>query len=119
MITSLDLKDEKKSLLKKVNELKREEIHLQDMVEDLEATRDKQANEIKRKEEEEIELQNNVAILKDEKAGMESDKITLNQQIDALKREREELNASLERTNDLLIRFRAHIEEFDEDLKTE
>jgi len=119
MITSLDLKDEKKRLLQKINELKREEIHLQDMVEDLEATRDKQAAEIKRKEEEEMDLQNRVAILKDEKAGMESDKITLNQQIDALKREREELNASLERTNDLLVRFRHHIEEFDEDLKSE
>jgi|GEM_PF-1407857 len=119
MITSLDLKDEKKNLLKKINELKREEIHLQDMVEDLEAARDKQATEMEKKEREEEDLKNRVTVLKDEKAGMESEKITLNQQIDVLKREKEDLNASLERTNDLLIRFRAHIEEFDDELKTD
>jgi chromosome segregation ATPase len=118
MITTLDLKDEKKALLKKLSELKREEVHLQDMVDDLERTRDKQAVEIRKRESEEQGLMDRVSILKDEKADMESDKITLNQQIDALKREKEELNSSLERTNDLLVRFRAHIEEFDEELKS-
>jgi len=89
------------------------------MVDDLEATRDKQAMVIKKREAEEEELMNRVSILKDEKAGMESDKITLNQSIDSLRREKEDLNASLDRTNDLLVRFRAHIEEFDEDLKSD
>jgi len=118
MITALDLKDEKKNLLRKINELKREELHLMDMIEDIEATRDKQAMEIKKKEAEEEELKTRVSGLKDEKADMESEKITLNQQISTLKREKDDLNASLDRTNDLLVRFRAHIEEFDDDLKT-
>jgi chromosome segregation ATPase len=118
MITALDLKDEKKNLLKKINELKREEAHLMDLIQDLESTRDKQALQIKNKEMEEEELKNRVSMLKDEKAGMVSEKIRLNQQINALKGERENLNASLDRTNDLLVRFRHHIEEFDEDLKS-
>jgi len=118
MITALDIKSEKKSLLKKIRDLKKEELHLKDMVEDLEAARNKQAAELKKKAVKEAELKQKIDQFKEETADMESEKITLNQQIKELKQEREELNASLERTNDLLVRFRHHIQEFDQSIKS-
>lgn len=114
---ALDIKEERKLLEKKVRQLKDEEIQLSEVVGHLQKTRDKMQDELKSKTQEEEELKSKVLNLKEDKAAMESDKLSLNQQIKNLKKEKEMAQKSLEKTNDLLISLKHHIAEFDEDIR--
>ncbi|MCX6818180.1 MAG: hypothetical protein NTU57_04975 [Candidatus Aenigmarchaeota archaeon] len=114
---ALDIKEERKLLEKKVRQLKDEEIQLSEVVGHLQKTRDKMQDELKSKVQEEEELKSKLMALKEDKAGMESDKLSLNQQIKNLKKEKELAQTSLEKTNDLLISLKHHISEFDEEIR--
>ncbi|MFH1237135.1 MAG: hypothetical protein V1648_01880 [Candidatus Aenigmatarchaeota archaeon] len=114
---ALDIKEERRILDKKVRQLKDEEIQLSEVVTHLKKTRDKMQDELKSKTQEEEELKSKVLNLKEDKAAMESDKLSLNQQIKNLKKEKEMAQKSLEKTNDLLISLKHHIAEFDEEIR--
>lgn len=114
---ALDIKEERRILEKKVGQLKDEEIQLSEVVTHLTKTRDKMQDELKSKAQEEEELKSKVLNLKEDKAAMESDKLSLNQQIKNLKKEKEMAQKSLEKTNDLLISLKHHIAEFDEEIR--
>jgi chromosome segregation ATPase len=114
---ALDIKEERKLLEKKVRQLKDEEIQLSEVVSHLKKTRDKMQDELKAKTVEEEELKSKVLTLKEDKAGMESEKLTLNQQIKNLKKEKELSQKALEKTNDLLVSLKHHISEFDEEIR--
>lgn len=114
---ALDIKEERRILEKKVRQLKDEEIQLSEVVTHLTKTRDKMQDELKSKAQEEEELKSKVLNLKEDKAAMESDKLSLNQQIKNLKKEKEMAQKSLEKTNDLLISLKHHIAEFDEEIR--
>jgi chromosome segregation ATPase len=109
VVKALDIKEERKLLEKKVIQLRNEEIQLKEVVDHLKKTRDKMQDEMRKKEKQEEELQSKVTNLKEDKAGMEAEKLTLNQQIRNLKREKELAQKSLEKTNDMLIALKHQI----------
>lgn len=117
VVKALDIKEERKLLETKVRQLRDEEIQLKEVVDHLKKTRDKMQEQLKSKEREEEELKSKVTGLKEEKAGMESEKLTLNQQTRNLRKEKELAQKSLEKTNDLLISLKHHIAEFDEEIR--
>jgi len=117
VVKALDIKEERKILEKKVRQLKDEEIQLVEVVDHLKKTRDKMQDEMKAKEEQEEELKSKLTALKEDKASMESDKLTLNQQIRNLRKEKEMAQKSLEKTNDMLITLKHQIAEFDEEIR--
>ncbi len=114
---ALDIKEAKKQLEQKIEQLKREEIQLKDVVSHLKITREKLLEELKRKEKQEEELQSKVFSLKEDRAKLEAEKLALEDEIKNLKKEKEMMQQSLEKTNDMLVRLKHHIEEFDEELK--
>jgi len=65
----------------------------------------------------EAQLVSRLEDLKDDKAALESDKLTLHEEIKNLKKEKDQLQLSLEKTNDMLIELKTHIAEFDEEIK--
>lgn len=118
MITAMDIKNEKKKLLMRIRDLRREEIELNDMVIHLKSARGKLESELDKKEREEEDLKLKLVELKEGKATMETEKFSLEQQVRQLKQEKDDLNESLERTNDILIKLKHHIEQFDETIKS-
>ncbi len=117
VVKALDIKEERRLLEKKVRQLRDEEIQLKEVVDHLQKTRDKMQEELKSKSAEEEELKSKVLGLKEERAGMESEKLALNQQIRNLKKEKDIAQKSLEKTNDLLISLKHHIAEFDQEIR--
>jgi|YelNatPaOPRAMG01_1025707.scaffolds.fasta_scaffold57784_2 chromosome segregation ATPase len=114
---ALDIKEERKLLEKKIRQLKNEEIELREVVEHLKNMRDKMQEELKKKEAEEEELLSKINALKEDKAALEAEKISLNQQIKNLKKEKELAMKSLEKTNDMLIALKHQIAEFDKEIR--
>ncbi len=118
MVTALDIKGEKKRLSEKVKELKMEESHLRELVSDLKTTRNKLKIELQAKGEEEEGLKVKISVLKDDRSALESDKLVLAEQIKNLKKEKEQMNQSLEKTNDVLVKLKHHIQDFDDEIRS-
>ena len=118
VVKALDIKEEKKLLEQQVMKLKEEEGELKSIVTHLKTTRDRLQEELKRREKQEAELQMKINELKEDKAGLESERLMLNEQIKNLVKEKELMKKSLEKTNDLLIKLRHQVSEFDEEIKS-
>jgi chromosome segregation ATPase len=117
MIKALDIKEESKKLEEKVRKLKDKEIHLNEVVSQLKSTRDKLFQELDKGKVREKNLESKIGDLADDKAALESDKLTLREEIKNLKKEKEQMQLSLEKTNNMLVELKAHIAEFDEEIR--
>ncbi len=117
VVKALDIKEERRLLEKKVRQLRDQEIQLRDVVDHLKTTRDKMQVELKKKGKQEESLQSKINALKEDRAGLQSEKFMLGQQIRSLQREKQIMQKSLERTNDMLITLKHQIAEFDEEIR--
>lgn len=117
IVQALDIKEEKKILQMEVDKLKDEELELKNVIATLKKARDKLQAEVKVKESEEERLKSKIHALKDDKTSLESERTALTAQVNGLERERKFMENSLEKTNDLLMRLRHEIEEFDEEIR--
>ena len=116
VVKALDIKEEKKLLEEQVTKLKEEEGELKNIVAHLKSTRNKLQEELKKREKQETDLQMKIRELKEDRAGLESEKVTLNEQVKNLTKEKTLMKKSLEKTNDLLIKLRHQVAEFDEEI---
>ncbi len=117
VVKALDIKEQKKQLSEKIRLLKQQELHLREVVGDLKTTRDKLQSELQKKAENISALQSKIENLKDDRAHLASEKITLETQIKNLENEKKLMSVSLEKTNDMLTTLRRQIESFDEEIK--
>jgi len=117
MIKALDIKEESKKLEEKVRKLGDKEIHLSEVISQLKSTRNKLYKELERGREREEKLGSKIADLRDDRAALESDKLSLVEEIKNLKKEKEQMQLSLEKTNNMLVELKAHISEFDEEIR--
>ena len=117
MIKALDIKEASKNLEETVRKLKDKEESLREVVSKLTTARDALSKELGIQKKKEEELTSRVEDLKDDKAALESDKLTLTNEIKNLKKEKEQMQLSLEKTNDMLMELKTHISEFDEEIK--
>jgi chromosome segregation ATPase len=117
VVKALDIKEERRILEKKVRQLRDQEIQVREVVDHLKKTRDKMQIELKKKEKQEEDLQSKINALKEDRAGLQSEKLMLGQQIKSLQREKQTMQKSLEKTNDMLISLKHQITEFDEEIR--
>ncbi len=117
VIKALDIKQAKKSLEKKVRQLINEEIELKEVVDNLKTTRDKLSSELNNKETAINDLQDKIGALKNDRSQLESERVVLSEQIKNLRLEKNQMNKSLEKTNDLLLMLKNEITQFDEEIK--
>ncbi len=117
VVTALNIKKEKEDLEDKIRRLHNEEIQLKDVIEHLQVTRDKMQFELKKKAKDEADLQSKVDQLKEDRAGLESDRMVLKTQIMQMKREKQSTEKALEHTNDMLMQLKHHIEAFDREIR--
>jgi len=117
MIKALDIKEASKNLETTVGKLKDREIALKEVIGKLTNARDALSKELGTQKKKEQELSSKIEDLKDDKASLESDKLTLLDEIKNLKKEKEQMQLSLQKTNDMLMELKAHITEFDEEIK--
>lgn len=118
MEKALTIKEEKERLVGKVAKLKIEETQLRDLVDQLKSTRDKLQEEIGKRETEEREMKGEVEHLKDEKAHLKTEQTSSDHKIKNLQKEKAQMSVSLEKTNDLIIKLRHQIQEFDKEIKS-
>lgn len=117
MIKALNIKEESKKLEEKVRKLKDKEIHFNEVISQLKSTRDKLYEELEKGKGRGKELESKIVDLRDDKAALESDKLTLEEEIKNMKKEKEQMQLSLEKTNNMLVELKAHIAEFDEEIR--
>jgi chromosome segregation ATPase len=117
VVKALDIKEERRVLEKKVRQLRDQEIQVREVVDHLKKTRDKMQVELKKKEKQEEDLQSKINAMKEDRAALQSEKLVLGQQIKSLQREKEMMQKSLEKTNDMLISLKHQITEFDEEIR--
>jgi chromosome segregation ATPase len=117
MIKALDIKEASRNLEDTVRKLKDKEESLREVIVKLTTARDALSKELELQRKKEEELTSRVEDLKDDKAALESDKLTLTNEIKNLKKEKEQMQLSLEKTNDMLMELKTHISEFDEEIK--
>ncbi len=117
VVKALDIKEQRKLLKEKIRKLKQQEIQLREVVGDLKVTRDKLQGELRHKADDIGVLQTKIGNLKEDRAHLASEKVTLGEQIKNLENEKNMMSVSLERTNDMLTKLRHQIESFDEEIK--
>ena len=117
VVKALDIKEEKKRLVNKIRKLKQQESELKGVVGDLKTTRDRMQMELQKKGEDIGILQSKIGNLKDDRAKLSSEKVTLKDQIKNLEIEKDQMSVSLDKTNDMLTKLRHQIETFDEEIK--
>ena len=117
MIKALDIKQASRKLEETIRRLKEREEALNETINHLTKTRDMLYKELEMKKNKERELKSKVMDLKDDKTSLESDKMLLAGQVNNLRKEKEHLELSLEKTNDMLVELKSHIEGFDEEIR--
>ncbi|MBN1896721.1 MAG: hypothetical protein JW789_03265 [Candidatus Aenigmarchaeota archaeon] len=117
VVKALDIKAQRKQLVDKIRKLKQEEMQLKEVVGDLKTTRDKLHGELQKRGEEISILQTKISSLKEDKAHLASERVTLQEQVKNLENEKELMAVSFEKTNDMLVKLRQQIETFDEEIK--
>ena len=118
MEKALAIKHEKEKLVGTVEKLRLEEGQLRDLIEQLKGTRDKLQAEIKKRESQEMELKGEITDLKDEKAQLVTEKKTSTLKIKDLQEEKKKMTVSLGKTNDLIVKLKHQIDEFDKEIKS-
>jgi len=118
MTTAMDIKKEKENLKDKIRILKKEDGYLRDMVKHLKATKDKLEVELQNKGHEEDSLKDEIKTLKSEKRKESSKNAILQARIDRLAQDKRDLSASLVRMNEIIVKLKRHITDFDQGIKS-
>lgn len=113
MTTAMDIKKEKENLKEQIRSLKKEESYLKDMIKHLRGTKDKLETELQKKDHEEDKLREDLKRVKSEKRKTTSRNTTLESRVEKLAADKRELSASLVRMNDIIIKLKQHISDFD------
>ena len=87
------------------------------MVKQLKSTKAKLETELSNKQHEEEDLREDLRKTRLEKRKASSRNITLDERVKKLTADKKELNASLIRMNDIILKLKQHITDFDEDIK--
>jgi len=119
MSTAMDIKKEKENLKDKIRRLKKEESYLKDMVKHLKATQAKLESELSNKDHEEEKLRYDLKKSRTDKRKTTAKNAALQARVERLVEEKKSLSASLVRMNDIIIKLKSHISDFDQDIKSE
>jgi chromosome segregation protein len=119
MTTAMDIKKEKEELKNQIRALRKEETYLKDIIKKLKNTKDKLGSELQKKDHEESKLKEKLERARTEKRKEYSKNAALEGRVERLLEDKKELNASLIRMNEIIIKLKSHISDFDRDIKLE
>lgn len=114
---ALDIQEEKNKLKDRVKELEKKKEDLEETVNDLKSTKRKLEQGISKKEDEIEEMEDQLEEEHEEKTEAETKQHSLERKVDNLQDEKDNLKQSLEHTEELLMKLRHHVSEFDEQLE--
>jgi septal ring factor EnvC (AmiA/AmiB activator) len=118
MTTAMDIKKEKENLKDKIRILKKEDGYLRDMVKHLKDTKSKLEIELQNKNHEEDSLKDDLKRTRSEKKKESSKNARLQAKVDKLVQDKKDLSASLVRMNDIIVKLKQHITDFDQGIKS-
>jgi len=114
---ALDIQQQKQKLEEKVKDLREKKADLEETVSDLKTAKNSLEQGLKQKEDEIEDLQSELKEEKDKEAELETEKHSLERKVDNLEEEKQTLKESLSRTEDLLLKFKHQVKEFDQELE--
>ncbi|GEM_PF-5106225 len=117
VVKALDIKEEKKSLLKDIRKLREQKASLQLNVRSLTKTRERLQRNMQKKNKEAANLKSKIRRLKESNADLTSEQVNLETKVKHLTGETVKMQDSLDRTNDLLMKLKYEVKAFDEEIK--